>query len=129
MELTAVGLQIDTLDEIIDEMNLALLAGIAPTLNLNAPDPIAVMTGVVAERLSALEELDGALYSGMQPDTATGDQLEGIALITGTTRQPATATVVNCSIAVDAALTAAAGTMFASVDGVPDLLYTNADEF
>lgn len=129
MELLATGLQIDTLDEIIAEMDAALLAGIATTLNLQAPDPIAVMTDVVAERLSSLEEQVATMYSGMQPDNATGDALEGLTLITGTTRQPATATVVACSITVDAAFSALAGTMFASVDGVPNVLYTNVDDF
>lgn len=129
MELTATGLVLDTLDEIIDEFNQAELAGIATTLNLNAPDPIAVMNGVFGERLQALEEIVGAMYSGMIPDNADGDMLTGLCLITGTTRDPADATVVDCSITVDAAFTAAAGTMFASVDGVPNVLYTNVDEF
>jgi hypothetical protein len=129
MELLATGLQIDTLDEIISEMQGDLLAGISTTLNLQAPDPIAVMTDVMAERLSSLEELAGALYSGMQPDNATGDQLEGVTLITGTTRQPASKTLVDCSITVTAAFAASAGTMFASVVGAPNLLYTNVDDF
>ena len=130
MELTPTGLEIDTLDEIVDAINDDLLAGISTALDLNAPDPIAVMTGVVAERLFSLEELGGALYSGMQPDNATGDQLEGLALITGTTRQPATKTLVACSITVTAAFgPQAPGTMFASVAGVPNVLYTNVDTF
>ena len=129
MELLPTGLQLDTLGEIVDELNQAALAGIAPTLNLNAPDPIAVMSGVVAERLESIEQLVGAMYSGMIPDNATGDQLTGLCLITGTARQPADATVVDCDITVDAAFTAPAGTMFASVNGVPNLLYTNVSEF
>ena len=61
MELLPTGLQLDTLGEIVDELNQAALAGIAPTLNLNAPDPIAVMNGVVAERLESIEQLVGAV--------------------------------------------------------------------
>ena len=92
MELLPTGLQLDTLGEIVDELNQAALAGIAPTLNLNAPDPIAVMNGVVAERLESIEQLVGAMYSGMIPDNATGDQLTGLCLITGTARQPSSCT-------------------------------------
>ncbi len=130
MQLLASGLLIDTLAEILTGFETAELAGIAPTLDLVAPDPIAVLNGVVAERLSSLEELAAVLYDGMQPDNATGDQLEGIALITGTTRQPADKTTVACSITVDAAFgPQAPGAMLASVVGVPNLLYTNVDEF
>lgn len=129
MQLLPAGIEIDTLAEIITEFEQAELAGIASTLDLVAPDPIAVLNGVVGERISALEELAAEMYSGMQPDNATGDQLEGVCLITGTTRQPASKTVVDCSITVDAAFSALAGTMFASVNGVPDLLYTNVDDF
>lgn len=130
MELLSTGLVLDTLDEIIEGFNQAELAGIATTLNLNAPDPIAVINGVVADRLQSLEELAGAMYSGMQPDNSSDDGLTGLALITGTTREPATKTVVDCSITVDAACGPfAAGTMLASVAGVPNLLYTNTDSF
>lgn len=129
MQLLASGLLIDTLAEIVTGFETAELAGIAPTLDLVAPDPIAVINGVVGERLSSLEELVAVLFDGMQPDNATDDQLEGVCLITGTTRQPAEKTVVDCSITVDAAFAALAGTMFASVAGVPNLLYTNANDF
>lgn len=130
MELLSTGLVLDTLDEIIDEFNQAELNGIATTLNLNAPDPIAVMNGVFGERLQALEEIVGAMYSGMITDNADGDMLTGLCLITGTLRDGATATVVSCSITVDAACGPfAPGAMLASVDGVPNLLYENVDEF
>lgn len=130
MELLATGLVLDTIDEIIDGFNQAELSGIAPTLNLNAPDPIAVMNGVFADRLQSLEEIVGALYSGMQPDNASDDGLTGLALITGTTREPATKTVVTCSITTDAACGPfAAGTMLASVVGIPNVLYSNVSSF
>ncbi len=130
MELLPTGLVLDTLDEIIDGFNQAELAGIASTLNLNAPDPIAVMNGVIAERLQSIEEAVGAMYSGMQPDGASDDGLTGLALITGTMRQPATKTLVACTITVDAACGPfAAGTMLASVNGAPNLIYTNVDSF
>lgn len=129
MQLTDAGLEIDTLAEIQAELDAAALANIAPTLNLQAPDPIAVMNGVMAERLSSIGELVGAMYSGMSRDNASGDQLANLCLLTGTPRSGATATVVDCSITVDAAFTALAGTMFASVNGVPNILYTNVDDF
>lgn len=127
MQLLSTGLVLDTLDEIIDGFNQAELSGIASTLNLNAPDPIAVMNGVVAERLQSLEELAGAMYSGMQPDNASGDGLTGLALITGTTREPATATIVVCTCTFTGAVTYAPGTLLASVAGAPYYIYQNAE--
>lgn len=128
-QLTSTGLEIESIADINAAFEAAEYAGISPALNLQAPDPIAVMNGVIAERLNFVEELVGELYSGMIPDNATGDQLEGLSEITGSTRQPASATVVACSITVTAAFTAGAGTMLASVTGVPGVLYTNVSDF
>lgn len=116
------------ISDILDEVQAAQLLAI-PTLDLLPPDPIAVMTGIFCAKLADGWQVLQALYSGGDPDMASNDQLAGIALISGTIRQDATKTAVVCTVTVDAAFSALAGTMFASVVGVPGVLFKNADDF
>ncbi len=123
------GFVVKPLADILSDIETSELALISPSLDIQPTDPIGVINGIVAGALSELWELGAALYSGMDPDTATGDQLTGLGLITGTTRLPATATVVvGCTVNVNAGFNAAPGTMFASVVGSPEHLFYSLDE-
>jgi len=123
--LLSTGFAVKSLDDIITSAQNAQLAGISPNLNLNAPDPLAVATVVLANEIASVWELAGALYNGMNPDGASGDQLTSLALITGTNRLPATAASVLATVNVNNGFSQAAGTMFATQAGLPGLLWTN----
>lgn len=92
--LSAAGLTIPTVDEVIDDINEAFWAQFGTTLDLSANTPMGQMIGIFAERYVAICELAQAVYSSQDPDAATGDALEGIAMLTGTTRAPATPSTV-----------------------------------
>jgi hypothetical protein len=121
------GFKRKPLDVILSDMQAEQLAGISPVLDLQPPDPIAVATGIVAAALDEVWQILAALYGGMDPDIATGDQLEGLSLLTGTDREAATKTQVPGVVSnVNAGFSAAPGTMLASINGGdPSVLFTN----
>lgn len=123
--LTSAGYVAKPLDQILSDMQADQLANISPNLNQQAPDPIAVLTGEVASELAELWQGEAALYSGMDPDTADGDQLTGVSLLTGTTRlDPSKTQVPGCTVNVDPG-TYLAGTLFARTTSDTVNLYTN----
>lgn len=126
--LTSSGFIIEPLDQILSDIEQVELSGISPSLNVQAEEPIGVVNGIVAQKIFELWQLAAALYNGMDPDQAVGDQLASLALLTGTKRDPATETVVfGCTVNVNAGFSQAPGTMFASVTGNPSVLYTNEE--
>lgn len=123
--LTSAGYVAKPLDQILSDMQADQLANISPNLNQQAPDPIAVLTGEVAAELAELWQGEAALYSGMDPDTADGDQLTGVSLLTGTERLAAQKTQVpGCTVNVDPG-TYLAGTLFARTSSDTVNQYTN----
>lgn len=110
-------------------MEAVELAQISPSLDLQPTALMGVLNGIVAAELADLWLLAAALYNGMDPDQATGDQLASLALLTGTARAAATKTqVVDVEVVVGAGFNAAPGTMFASVVGNPVAQFTNKTE-
>lgn len=123
--LTSAGYVAKPLDQILSDMQADQLANISPNLNQQAPDPIAVLTGEVASELAELWQGEAALYSGMDPDTADGDQLTGVSLLTGTERlAPRKTQVPGCTVNVNHG-TYLAGTLFARTTSDTVNLYTN----
>jgi uncharacterized phage protein gp47/JayE len=123
--LTDQGFIAKPIAQILSDMQAVELDGIAPNLNLQPPDPIAVLTGEVAAEVSELWQVVAAIYAGIDPDAASGDQLTGLSLLTGTTRLGPQATqVIGCIVNVEPG-TYAAGTMFAHPNGNPTALFTN----
>lgn len=123
--LTSSGYVAKPLDQILSDMQADQLVNISPNLNQQAPDPIAVLTGEVASELSELWQGEAALYSGMDPDTADGDQLTGVSLLTGTERlAPEKTQVPGCTVNVDPG-TYLAGTLFARTTSDTVSQYTN----
>ena len=127
--LLSTGFAIKPLSQIIADMQAAQLKGISPSMNLQPPDPVAVLTGIVSAEVYNVWQLGGGLYSGMDPDQATGDALAGLALLSGTEREKAVATLVpGCTVNVNPGFSALAGTMFAKVPANPSVLFTNVED-
>jgi hypothetical protein len=127
--LTPTGFVVKTLPEIIDDINAAELALISPSLDVQPTAIIGIVNGIYAAAIYDLWLLVGAMYNGMDADQAVGDQLDGLALLTGTLRQPATATVVEgVQVVVAAGFSALAGTMYASVTGNTANLFFNLED-
>jgi hypothetical protein len=115
--LTALGFDVKTRDQILSDMEGKQLAGISPALDIQPTDPIGVLNGIVADEAFSCWQAIGAVYDGGDPDEAVGDQLTGVALLTGTQREGATKTqVLGCTVNVNPG-TYLAGTLVAAVIG------------
>lgn len=125
--LSATGFTPKLLAEILADMETVELAEISASLDLQPTALMGVLNGIIAQQLADLWLLATALYNGMDPDQATGDQLASLALLTGTPREAATKTQVDVTANVDAGFSALPGTMFASVVGNPVAQFTNKE--
>lgn len=106
--------------EIEDELK----ATYGDSINLLPESVFGQLVGIVADRESELWDLAEAVYSSFDPDAATGDQLDNICALTGTTRRPASKSTVaavcygtngTTLLAGRVASVATSGTRFASL--------------
>ena len=88
--LTATGLTIKSVDEILADIEADELANIDPDLNVGADDVLGQINGVFAAALGEAWELLEEIYQSAYPDTASGQSLSYVAALTGAIRRPAT---------------------------------------
>jgi uncharacterized phage protein gp47/JayE len=122
----ASGLTIATQAEILTEIEAAEIAEIDAGLDLSTSSPIGQINRIVARRLRLLEEALAALFAGIDPDTATGDALLRLCALTGTYREPATASRVVVTCDLDAG-TYAPGSLACYPAGRPEDRFVNAE--
>lgn len=122
----ASGLTIATQAEILAEIEAAEIAEIDAGLDLSTSSPIGQINRIVARRLRLLEEALAALFAGLDPDTATGDALLRLCALTGTYREPATASRVVVTCNLDAG-TYAAGSLACYPAGRPEDRFVSAE--
>ena len=89
------------------------------TIDWSADTFLGTITTVMADQLGGLGELSQSVYDAMDPNNATGLQLDNLALIVGVARNPASYSVctVTCSGTVGAAITKGALVEGGGTDG------------
>lgn len=95
--LTDDGLQIQTLDEIVAELQAALrdpVVGFGPDFVLDEHEVIPMLTAILAEREASVQALAKAVLDAGVPGSARGVHEDNIAAITGTIRNDAIASTV-----------------------------------
>jgi len=116
-----------TEDESLAQIKADLWANVSDQLNLASAAPLGQIVGIFNERLAFLWDLAEAVYNARKRDTATGEALTALSLLTGTSRKSASKTTVTVTVNLDDGFSQAAGTMFAHVDGDPTARFTNVD--
>jgi hypothetical protein len=119
------GFNVKTTDDILSSIQQRQLQEISPSLDVQPTALIGQNNGIFADELGEAWAAIGAVYNGMDPDEAAGDQLDNVCLISGTERSAADATVVAVSVNVNASFHADPGTMFASIAGNAAAVFTN----
>ena len=127
--VTAQGLQIKTLQQILDELAARQKATIDATLNTSADSPVGQLNGIFASQLREVWEVLSVAYNGFNPDAAEGFLLEKLSALTGTIKRPASKSTVSLTVDLDAATTLVAGTHFANVVGDPDNRWTPQEDY
>ncbi len=126
VELTSAGLAIDTQAEIKEDFETRQRANISDRLDVSTTSPHGQHNSVVSRALRLVQETLLAIYMAMDPDGATGDALDRICAITGTTREAATATRTTVVVNVDPG-TYAIGALVAQVTGRPEDTFANVE--
>lgn len=107
-----------TVQELITQINTALLANIDTALDLSPDQPIGQIVGIMAEKLAEIWEAVATVYTQEDPDSAEGPLLDALCALTGTRRRSATYSTVTATLNVAASSTVPAGSV-ASVTGQP----------
>lgn len=123
-ELTSTGLVSKTQAEIKADLEARQRADISDRLDVSASSPHGQHNAIVSRALRLIEETMIALYMAIDPDSATGESLDRVSAITGTTREPASATRTTVVVNVDPG-TYAIGSLVAMVDGRPADTFAN----
>ncbi len=114
--LTPSGLTIDTQAEIQAAIEQDQRDDISPSLDQSTTSPLGQVNRLSARAHRLEQEALAALYMALDPDGATGAALVALSAITGTIREPATAS--RCTVTVDLdAGTYAAGALVIAPDG------------
>lgn len=127
--VTAAGLQIKTLQEILDELSAQQKAEIDATLNTAADSPIGQLNGIFASQLREVWEVLQVAYNGFNSDAAEGFLLEKLSALTGTVKRAASKSTVALDCDLNIGTTLIAGTHFANVVGSPTNRWTPAANF
>jgi uncharacterized phage protein gp47/JayE len=126
--LTDEGFEAKTLEEIKAEIEADQLLIIDPALDVSPEQPIGQINGIVASKLSELWDLCQTFANAMNPNAAENFLLDNVSALTGTTREPASKSLVSVDCTVQNGFTATAGQITLNVDGQPDVQFTNVDD-
>jgi uncharacterized phage protein gp47/JayE len=119
MGLTATGVTVKDVDEVISDIEADELANVDSSLQITADSVIGQLNGIFAAAVAELWDFFQEIYWSAYPDTATGQSLSYGAALTGAIRRPATKAELEVVFDNDAPITIPAGTRI-YVDGDPD---------
>jgi uncharacterized phage protein gp47/JayE len=126
-ELTATGITIRSVDEILAAIEGQQLANIDAELDVSADTPLGQLNGIVAAALAELEELFEELYQSAYPDTASGQALSYIAALSGVLRQDATKATLEVLFTGTVGTVIPSGSRFYPEDDPESLFESTAD--
>lgn len=124
INLSATGLVIDTQAEIKADLETDQRANISDRLDVSTSSPHGQHNSILSRAFRLVQETIAAVYLAMDPDSATGDALDRVAALTGTTREAATKTRTTITVNVDPG-TYAIGALVAQVTGRPGDTFSN----
>lgn len=127
--LTAQGLIIKRLADILAEMNAAWQGAFGIGVNLDPSSPAGQIIGIQAEREALIQMLLQDVYNSFYPDTAQGVSLDNVCALSGITRLPATFSTVVARVTGVDTTAVIKGAFIASVLGNPLARFVNDEAF
>src|SRR6266705_1691942 len=125
--VTAAGLSIPTIEDLLTATVQDEQSGVDPNIDTSAESLVGQINGIIDNQIREIWEIVSIAYNGFNPDAAEGFLLEALSAITGTHRQPATASYFNGArkvrMNINANTTVPAGTVFVQ-DGNPSVRFT-----
>lgn len=120
--LTATGITIKSVDDILADIEAEQLANIDSQLNLGPDDVLGQLNGIMAASVAEVWELLEEIYHSAYADTASGQSLSYVAALTGAIRRVATKAEVRVTLTGTSGMTVPAGTR-GYPEGDPDSLF------
>lgn len=120
--ITITGFELPTMEDVVLELETALLASVSPTLDLSSDSPMGQIVAVFARQVVRLWEVQATLYGSVNPNEAEGILLDNICALIGVVRKAATHSTVTCTLSLNPLVTVPAGSLIA-VAGLPNLQY------
>lgn len=108
-EITATGITIQTLDEIISEISASYKSIYGNDINVSQESPDGQRIGIEAKARYDMQSYALALYNSFDPDLAAGLAIEKISKLAGVYRRPATRSQVDLTVTTDRPLTLLSG--------------------
>lgn len=127
MTITANGLQIPTIEQMLSSLSTQQKATLEASLDTEADSPMGQLNGIFVERLREVWEGLDIAWNGMNPDAAEDFLLDALSALTGTKRGAATASVVLLNLNLDANVTVFAGALVSAADNPLVVFATDAD--
>jgi len=125
--LDGTGLNIDALEDRIAAVKAALRSLISANFDLSTDQPSGQLVEIQCERTQSALELLRSVYSGWDPDNATGHALTALSLISGTQRRAATFGTVTLTVNLNGGTTLPAGSVAAVSGDLTNRWVTDAD--
>lgn len=117
MPLTAAGLELETVEELIDQIEEDQRGALGEDVETGPATPLGQLTAIVASALEDNRDLAQGVYASFDPESATGDALERVCALTGTIRRDATPSIVEVTVTASGGTSIAAGALVLAVAG------------
>ena len=104
-EFTPSGIQVQTFQEIYDELAAGYRSIYGEDINLDPDSPDGQRVAIEAQSRLDLQSFGALLYQQIDPDFALGQRLNSLIKLSGITRRPATRSQVDVTLTTDRPLT------------------------
>ena len=125
--LTTAGLEIKTLEDLLNEIEAELRAKLDADLDVSATSVVGIINGIYAAKALELWELYQEVYQASYPSTAVGQALTQLAALTGTIRQVSTKATIYADLAGTTSTLIPAGSRISVTDDANSVFETTAD--
>ncbi len=126
--VTDTGFVTKTEEIIFDELDAAVKANLSPSADTTVNGPLGRLLAIIATMRAEDWEVAKGVYNS-QYDQATGQSLDYVSGLTGTTRDDPSFSTVIATVNMDIATVVTAGQIIASVVGNPNALFENVAGF
>lgn len=123
--ISAYGFKTKRLDQLLEELNVAVKAALGNNLNVSPESPDGQINGSISESNANLWEIAEESYNAFNPSAATGDALSNLVQINGITRQEAQPSVVQLTLTGTASTVIPQGSLVSTDNG--DQFSTNLE--
>lgn len=124
--VTSTGFNPKLISDILSDFETQQKSDFGPGINTGGEAVLGQLNATVAASIAEAWEVLGAVYRSLYPDSATGEALDNVAAITGTTREPASKSSVDLDCAGTAGTILLAGRVV-SVDTSGERFVSVAD--